>query len=266
VHSVVLDTTTAPPIIIAATDAGVISSADSGATWQQLGLNLPTVDCRSLAIDLSTSPALLRVGTYGRSCFELTRPSGPQLTVIGNLAFGVHAVGDNATLSVRCFNVGSADLHISSFARTSGSTDFQAGAGLVFPATVTPGSELQLPVQYQPTVGGIATAVFQIASDDPSSPFSVQVSSIVFPLLPIVSAINPNSGPAAGGTSVVISGSGFTGATSVGFGGTSATQMNVDNDGQITATSPSGSGAVDITVVTAAGTSSVVSAGQFTYA
>ncbi len=84
--------------------------------------------------------------------------------------------------------------------------------------------------------------------------------------LPVVTGVSPASGPAAGGTSVVITGSGFTGATSVGFGVTGTPQMTVDSDTQITATSPAGSGTVDITVVTAAGTSATVAADQFTYA
>jgi hypothetical protein len=39
----------------------------------------------------------------------------------------------------------------------------------------------------------------------------------------------------------------------------------VDSDTQITATSPRGSGTVDITVITPAGTSATVNADQFTY-
>ena len=39
---------------------------------------------------------------------------------------------------------------------------------------------------------------------------------------PTVSAVNPNAGPIAGGTSVTITGTNFTGATAVSFGGTAA--------------------------------------------
>jgi hypothetical protein len=48
-----------------------------------------------------------------------------------------------------------------------------------------------------------------------------------------------NSGPAAGGTTVVISGRNFTGATAVVmFGANAATSFVVDSDLQITAISP----------------------------
>jgi photosystem II stability/assembly factor-like uncharacterized protein len=45
---------------------------ENGAHWKVLGTGLPIVRCKSLAIDSSVNPALLRVGTYGRSAFELT--------------------------------------------------------------------------------------------------------------------------------------------------------------------------------------------------
>jgi len=82
---------------------------------------------------------------------------------------------------------------------------------------------------------------------------------------PVVTAINPTSGSAFGGTTVTVTGSGFTGATSVRFGASSAIVMTVVSDTQITATSPAGSGTVDVTVVTPAGTSASSPADQFTY-
>ena len=55
---------------------------------------------------------------------------------------------------------------------------------------------------------------------------------------PFISSLDPNSGPAAGGTSVTISGRNFTGATAVMFGANAATSFTVDSDTQITAVSP----------------------------
>jgi hypothetical protein len=57
---------------------------------------------------------------------------------------------------------------------------------------------------------------------------------------PLVTGIAPTSGPAVGGTSVTITGSGFTGATVVNFGTAAATTFTVDSATQITAASPSG--------------------------
>jgi hypothetical protein len=49
------------------------------------------------------------------------------------------------------------------------------------------------------------------------------------------------------------------------FGSTNATGFTVGSDTSITATSPAGSGTVDVRVTTAAGTSAVVAGDQFTY-
>ncbi len=63
-----------------------------------------------------------------------------------------------------------------------------------------------------------------------------------------ITGVSPAEGPAGGGTSVTIEGSGFEGATSVDFGGMSA-QFSVDSDTQITATTPTRApGTVDVSV------------------
>jgi len=82
---------------------------------------------------------------------------------------------------------------------------------------------------------------------------------------PVVKEVLPNSGSAGGGTTVTIVGANFKGATAVDFGGTSVTSFEVDSNQVITATSPAGSGTVDITVTTAQGSSATSSADQFAY-
>ena len=83
---------------------------------------------------------------------------------------------------------------------------------------------------------------------------------------PTVSGLSPTTGPAVGSTSVIITGSGFTGdATAVMFGSTAATTFTVNSATQIAATDPAGTGVVDVTVVTAGGTSATSTADQFAY-
>jgi hypothetical protein len=73
---------------------------------------------------------------------------------------------------------------------------------------------------------------------------------------PVVTSVNPNAGPPSGGTSVTITGSGFTGATSVRFGGQPATNIVVVSDTSITAKTPAAQeqGQVAIAVTTPGGT------------
>ncbi len=82
---------------------------------------------------------------------------------------------------------------------------------------------------------------------------------------PAVSSITPNHGPQAGGTSVTITGTGFTGATDIAFGTNAAATFNVVNDTTITVASPPGQGIIDVTVTTPSGTSPSSQADIFTY-
>jgi hypothetical protein len=82
---------------------------------------------------------------------------------------------------------------------------------------------------------------------------------------PVVTGLTPSSGPVGGGTTVVITGSGFTGATQVRFGNVQAS-FSVNSNTQITAVAPAqGAGTVFVRVTTGAGTSGDVSAAQYTY-
>jgi Hypothetical glycosyl hydrolase family 15/IPT/TIG domain len=83
--------------------------------------------------------------------------------------------------------------------------------------------------------------------------------------VPVVSGVSPSAGPGAGGTSVTITGSGFSSATAVDFGAANPASFSVLSDTEIDATSPSGSGTVDVTVISPGGTSSTGLTDQFTY-
>jgi hypothetical protein len=77
------------------------------------------------------------------------------------------------------------------------------------------------------------------------------------PPAPTISSFSPSSGPV--GTSVTISGSGLSGATSVSFAGTPASAFKVSSATQITATVPSGAGTGPIAVTTPGGTATSTS-------
>jgi hypothetical protein len=88
--------------------------------------------------------------------------------------------------------------------------------------------------------GNSGTQVFTYV--DPTSP-------------PTLTSVSPNSGSTAGGTVVTLTGTNFTGATNVTFGGTAATNRTVVNATTITCTTPAGTaGAKSVLVTTPGGT------------
>ena len=73
---------------------------------------------------------------------------------------------------------------------------------------------------------------------------------------PTISALTPDRGTTGGGTTVTITGTGFTGAIAVTFAGVAAASLTVDSATQITAVTPAGASAgdVDVSITTGGGT------------
>jgi hypothetical protein len=82
---------------------------------------------------------------------------------------------------------------------------------------------------------------------------------------PEVTRISPRQGRAAGGTTVVLAGTGFASGSRVLFGLTPATSITVVSSRKIIAIAPAGSGLVAVRVVTASGASREVAADSFGY-
>jgi hypothetical protein len=93
---------------------------------------------------------------------------------------------------------------------------------------------------------------------------AVVSASIDFENAPTISGILPAAGPVTGGNSVTISGTAFTTATSVQFGGVNAVSFQVVSDTEITAVAPAGTGIVDVTVANPIATATL--AGEYQYA
>lgn len=93
-----------------------------------------------------------------------------------------------------------------------------------------------------------------------TTPSGALTSSRKFNVVPAIQTIAPGSGPI--GTQVLITGSGFTGASQVTFGGVKATTYTVNSGTTITATVPAGAISGKVAVKTAGG--SVASLAVFT--
>ncbi|PPJ30273.1 cell shape-determining protein [Nocardia nova] len=124
--------------------------------------------------------------------------------------------------------------------------------------TFTIDSDTQITAIAPPGTGTVNVTV-QALLDGTSNPLPYTYGGA----LPTLTSIIPASGSAAGGTTVVLTGTHLTGATAVNFGGTPATSFTVNSDTQITAVAPAHTaGTVQVTVTTPSGTSNGVS---FTY-
>jgi hypothetical protein len=108
------------------------------------------------------------------------------------------------------------------------------------------------------TVDITLTTPAGVSAKGPSDRFAYQSP-------PTVSKLSTKSGPTGGATSVTITGTEFTGATSVSFGASSAS-FKVVSATSITAESPpGGAGVVEVTVTNAVGTSARSTGDRFTY-
>jgi hypothetical protein len=82
--------------------------------------------------------------------------------------------------------------------------------------------------------------------------------------VPAVTSLSQQTGPLAGGTPVIVTGTGFTGATKVSFGSTKASSFTFVSDTEVIAVSPAETaGTRHVTVTTPGGTSPISSAYTF---
>jgi hypothetical protein len=143
----------------------------------------------------------------------------------------------------------------------TGATSVKFGNGAATSFTVVSSSKITaISPAYNPR-----TVDITVTGPGGTSPI-LPVDQYTYALTPSVSSLVPNSGTTLGGTVVIITGSGFTGATTVKFGTVNATSFTVLTDWKISAVSPAhAKGTVDITVSGPGGISPTSVADHFTY-
>ena len=127
-------------------------------------------------------------------------------------------------------------------------TDTEAGVTFLCQLDGSAFSACSSPASYSGLSQGNHT--FSVKAQDTSSNQSTAATfSWTISAAPIVRSVSPNSGPAAGGTAVTITGTNFAAGATVTFGAAAASNVVVVSGTQITATTPAGSaGAVTLTV------------------
>lgn len=199
---------------------------------------------------------------YGGRFWELTITDLGTSTVISNYAaIGVveaqgDIVPDDCAIYINTIspnsNAADQDHAAAEF------TNLKANSGATSPTSITANTAPNGPYTTSSTVsGGIRL--------DSMVPFSAPEFTYI-DNTPTVTDVSPTSGPTAGTTSVTITGTRFTGATSVKFGATNATSYLVNSSTSITAVAPAhAAGEVDVTVTTGDGTSATGLSAKYTF-
>lgn len=241
-------------LLAGGTSVTLTGSGFSGATAVAFGATAAT----GFTVNSATSITAVSPAGTGTVDIKVTAPGGISATtaadqftylaapVVTSIAPNVGATGGGT--SVILTGTGFTNATAVTFGATA-ATGFTVNSTTQITATSPPGAGI---VDIRVTTAGGTSA-------------AAAADQFTYVIGPVVIGISPASGPAPGGTSVTVTGSGFTGATAVKFGANNASTLTINSANQITATSPAGTGAVDITVTTAGGTSATSAADQFTY-
>lgn len=206
----------------------------------------------------------------GKAASSFTVASATQITAVvasgsSTGKISVTTPGGTATSSAN-FTVVAAPT-ISSFSPASGpvgatvtitGTGFTGATAVAFHGTAAASFTVSSDTRISATVAsGTTTGTVSVTTPLGTA---TSVTNFTVTVAPAISSFNPGSGPT--GTSVVITGSNFTGATAVAFNGTAASSFVVNSATQITAVVAAGATTGKITVTTAGGTAT--SASNFT--
>lgn len=258
--------TTSPAIVTSGPTAGgtvvTISGLHFAPGHTTVTIGGTTVPAASVTVNASTSLTFTTPAhAAGNVAMTVSTPGGTSNAVPGGFTYlplpavtalnpvaGSIAGGTNVTISGSDFVTGATSVTIGGTLIPAGSVTVNSSTSLTFTTPANAAGNVAVTVT---TAGGTSGTI---------------AGGFTYAGLPSVTAISPAAGPAAGGTTVIITGTAFVGPLSVSFGPTVAASVTVNSDTSITALSPPGSGAVDITVTTLQGTSPVTPAASFSYA
>lgn len=131
-------------------------------------------------------------------------------------------------------------------------TNFAAGATVSFGGTaatgVTVSSGTSITATTPAHAAGAVTVMVTNSNGQSGSLVNGYTYATASSTSPTVASVSPNSGSAAGGTAVTITGTNFLTGATVSFGGSAATGVTVTSSTLITATTPAGTAGASVTV------------------
>ena len=280
----------APPVVTSVNPSAGVDTGDllvtitgsrfAGATAVLFG----TTPSTNFTVNSSTSiTARTPARAVGPVTVNVTTPAGtsssetvftyiastPTYSLASNPVSGSFNEGESITWTITTTNVANGTVLYWQAVGSVSATDFtQATTSGQFTVNNNTGS-VTLTAVNDLTTEGNETFTFQVRTGSSSGPIVAGLNATIVDTSltppPTISGVSPSSGTKEGGTLVTITGSRFTGATTVLVGGASR-PFTVVNDSTITfTTSAAAAGPVDISVTTPYGTDTQADAFTYTY-
>ncbi len=200
--------------------------------------------------------AVTPAGTEGAKTVSVTTPGGT-----ASLTNGFTYVA-GPTISGISPNAG---VTSGGAAITITGTGFTGATGVTIGGVATQSLSVVNATTITATAPALAAGLYSVVVTTPfgvgtlANAYTAQVS-----LPPTISSVSPNTGPLSGGTTITITGTNLTGASSVTIDGVAATSVSVVSSTTVTAVTPAATaGAKTVSVTTPGGTASLTSG--FTY-
>ncbi len=250
---------TAGPFVVSAPNTAVtwVGGSTQTVTWSVANTNVAPVSCSLVNVLLSTDGGLTfpttivsGVPNNGSASIVVPNSSTTQARIMvaaaDNYFFDISNTNFTITLSggpiISSFSPGSG---AAGTAVTITGSNFTGSTAVRFNGTNASSFTVNSSTQITATVAsGTTTGPITVTNGTGTGTSS---TDFVVPQVPIVTSFSPTSGPV--GTSVTVTGTGFTGVTGVSVNGTAATTYTVNSATQITLTVPTGAttGAISVT-------------------
>jgi len=250
---------TGTPTAALAATTFTVTVTDQGASSAPQTFQL-AVTAAAPTIAAAFSPTSIASGGSSTLTLTISNPNAStQLTGVGVSASALPANLTGSSPGTTC---------------TSGTATLAGSALSLSGAVLNASSSCTVSITVSSTTPGNYSYTSGTVSASGPSPVSGSTATTPVPLTvtappPTVTSVSPTSGPTAGGTSVIITGTGFTGTAGAGgvrFGATNAGSYTVNSDTQITVIAPAhAAGTVDVTVTAPGGTSATSVSDQYTY-
>jgi large repetitive protein len=185
--------------------------------------------------------------------------SSPAYSISSNPSNGIVNEGQSITWSISTNNVANGTVLYWELSGGVSAADFtQAATSGQFTINNSQGT-VSLTVSNDLTTEGTEQFTFQVRSGSPSGPIVAGLNATIqdtsLTPAPVITSVTPTKGLTTGGTSVVLAGNYFSGATLVKFGTADAASFSVVNNTTINAVTPArtAAGAVNVSVTTPSG-------------